>query len=48
MGGYVSELRRTSIGPFTIDEAFTFDQLDQTNIENHLIKIESFLSRLTP
>lgn len=48
VGGYVSELRRTSIGPFKIEEAFTFDQLDPSNIENHLIQIESFLSRLTP
>lgn len=47
VGGYVSELRRTSIDPFVIDDAMTFDQLDQTNIESHLIKIESFLSRLT-
>jgi tRNA pseudouridine55 synthase len=48
VGGYVSELRRTSIGPFKIEEAFTFDQLDPSNIENHLNQTESFLSRLTP
>lgn len=48
VGGYVSELRRTSIGPFKIEEAFTFDQLNPSNIENHLIQTESFLSRLTP
>lgn len=48
VGGYVSKLRRTSIGPFKIEEAYTFDQLDPSNIENHLIQTESFLSRLTP
>ena len=48
VGGYVSELRRTSIGPFVIAEALTFDQLDSTHIESHLIEIQSFLSRLTP
>lgn len=48
VGGYVSELRRTSIGPFVIADAMTFDQLDPTNIESHLIEIQSFLSRLTP
>ncbi|OGL62498.1 tRNA pseudouridine(55) synthase TruB [Candidatus Uhrbacteria bacterium RIFCSPHIGHO2_02_FULL_47_44] len=47
VGGYVSELRRTSIGLFVIADAMTFDQLDSANIESHLIKIESFLSRLT-
>lgn len=47
VGGYVSELRRTLIGPFKIEEAFTFDKLDPANIESHLIQIESFLSRLT-
>lgn len=48
VGGYVSELRRTSIGPFKIEDALTFDKLDPTNIESHLTQIESFLSRLTP
>lgn len=48
VGGYVSELRRTSIGPFKIEEALTFDKLDPSNIESHLIQIETFLSRLTP
>lgn len=47
VGGYVSELRRTSIGPFVLADAMTFDQLDSSNIESHLQKIESFLSRLT-
>ncbi len=47
VGGYVESLRRTSIGPFTIENAFTFDQLDPTNIESHLVQIDSFLSRLT-
>lgn len=48
VGGYVSELRRTSIGPFVITDAMTFDQLNQTNIESHLVEIQSFLKRLTP
>ena len=47
VGGYVETLRRTTIGPFKIEEALTFDKLDPTNIESHLIQIESFLSRLT-
>jgi tRNA pseudouridine55 synthase len=47
VGGYVESLRRTSIGPFTIENAFTFDQLNPSNIESHLVQIDSFLSRLT-
>lgn len=47
VGAYVETLRRTSIGPFAIEEAFTFNQLDPSIIESHLTNIESFLSRLT-
>lgn len=47
VGGYVETLRRTSIGPFKIEEAFTLNKLDPTNTTDHLIKIDSFLSRLT-
>lgn len=47
IGAYVKTLRRTSIGPFTLNDAHTFDQLNPTNIESHLQKIDSFLSRLT-
>lgn len=47
VGGYVETLRRTSIGPFKIEEAFTLNKLDPTNTSNHLSKIDSFLSRLT-
>lgn len=47
VGGYVETLRRTSIGPFYVSDAFTLDKLDPTNVNEHLIKIDSFLSRLT-
>ncbi len=47
IGGYVSELRRTSIGLFAISEAFTLEELNSNNIENNLIKIDSFIGRLT-
>ena len=29
-GGHLSSLRRTAVGSFTIDEALTLDQLEQT------------------
>lgn len=47
VGGYVRTLRRTSIGPFMLADSFTLDQLNSANIESHLQKIETFLSRLT-
>lgn len=31
VGGYVRELRRTAIGPFTVDEAVTLDQLQRSD-----------------
>jgi len=47
VGGYVETLRRTSIGPFSIEESLDLGTLTKENIENHLIEIEPFLSRLT-
>jgi tRNA pseudouridine55 synthase len=47
IGGYVETLRRTSIGPFSIDESSALDRLDATTVADHIIKIDDFLGRLT-
>lgn len=40
-GGYVSELRRLSIGKFSVDEAFTLDQLvDMKKRDQHLSAVQ--------
>ncbi len=48
MGGYVEELRRTSVGPFRIDEAVPLNALNSENILDALQTEEAVLSRLTP
>jgi len=45
-GGYVQELRRTSIGPFTIQEAVTLDSLKEHGAEQSLISVQNLLTRL--
>jgi len=44
-GGYVEELRRTSIGPFMIDQAFPLEAL-QGKVEEALIPVKDLLSSL--
>ena len=46
-GGYVEELRRTRIEPFSIDEATKLEELTQDTVEDALLSIESVLSRLS-
>lgn len=46
VGGYVGELRRTSIGPFTIQEAVTIDFLKEHGAEQSLIPVQTLLTRL--
>ena len=36
VGGYLTELRRTRVGRFTVDQAVTFDRLANDGIEPHL------------
>lgn len=43
---YVSELRRTAIGPIRVSEAVSLNNLNQKTIEQFLISTESLLSRL--
>ncbi len=45
-GGYVETLRRTSIGPFHVDEALILNKLDPDSVSKNLINIEPFLARL--
>ncbi len=44
-GGYVQELRRTSIGPFSIDESHTLKALE-VGVEQALISVSDLLKRL--
>lgn len=45
-GGYVQELRRTSIGPFVIGESTPLDSLQKETVERALIPVPNFLLRL--
>jgi tRNA pseudouridine55 synthase len=45
-GGYVEELRRTRIGPFSGTEATPLSELTPENATAHLLEIKAFLSRL--
>jgi tRNA pseudouridine55 synthase len=45
VGGYVSSLRRTRIGPFAADNAVTLEQIQADGVEPHL---QSYTSSLTP
>ncbi|PJE76779.1 tRNA pseudouridine(55) synthase TruB [Candidatus Uhrbacteria bacterium CG10_big_fil_rev_8_21_14_0_10_48_16] len=44
-GGYVEELRRTSIGPFTIDQAHALESLKE-GVEEALVPVKDLLSPL--
>jgi len=44
-GGYVEELRRTSIGPFTIDQADALESLKE-GVEEALVPVKDLLSPL--
>jgi tRNA pseudouridine55 synthase len=46
VGGYVQELRRASIGPFSLEEANKLDFLTNNNVESQMLAIEDVLSRL--
>lgn len=45
-GGYVKTLRRTQIGPFSINDAVTLETLKTDNPQPHLIPISQLLGRL--
>lgn len=47
VGGYVETLRRTSIGPFMIDESFDLNKLNANTVGANIIEIKDFLGRLT-
>lgn len=46
-GGYLAGLRRTSVGPFTVEHALTFEQLLQAeeagSVEEHVVGLERVL-----
>ncbi len=44
VGGYVQELRRTSVGPFRIDEAIPLKTLTPETVEAALLPVETVLS----
>lgn len=44
-GGYVEQLRRTSIGPFGIDQAITLEALEG-HIQNAITPVPAFLAKL--
>ncbi len=46
VGGYVGELRREKIGPFSIDEAKTLETLHDMGVQSALIAVETLLQRL--
>jgi tRNA pseudouridine55 synthase len=46
VGAAVTELRRTRIGPFSIDEAVPLQALNKESLEKELIQKEKFLLRL--
>ena len=46
VGGYVEVLRRTSIGPFSINEAVELKKLTAENWQASLIPVDKFLARL--
>ena len=47
VGGYVETLRRSTIGPFSIQEAVKLSELTAENVSEHIQKSETFLRRLT-
>jgi len=47
VGGYTKTLRRTAIGPFTIDESVTLNGLSHETVFTHLLPIEKILTRLS-
>lgn len=44
-GGYVEELRRTSIGPFSLDRAKPLDDLEGV-VSEHLVPVDELLAQL--
>ncbi len=46
VGGYVQELRRTSVGPFRVQEAIPLKTLTPETVEAALLPVESVLSRV--
>lgn len=47
VGGYVTSLRRTSIGTLTVQEALPLTTLTLTDIERHILPVDDFFTRLT-
>ncbi len=45
-GGYVKILRRTSIGPFTLDKANKLENITKDNWENSLIDVDLVINQL--
>jgi tRNA pseudouridine55 synthase len=45
-GAYLTSLRRTSVGPFDVDEASPPDTLDEGSIHNHIVPLMETVSHL--
>ncbi len=45
-GGYVQELKRTSIGPYFLKNAYSLEKLTKENIELKILPVKDFLSQL--
>jgi tRNA pseudouridine55 synthase len=46
VGGYAEELRRTDIGPFSIDQSVTLEALSPDNVTNYLKSVEAVLETI--
>jgi tRNA pseudouridine55 synthase len=44
-GAYLEELERTAIGPFTLEEAITMDNLAKDGAGQHLLEVANILAR---
>ncbi len=45
-GGYLTALRRTAVGDFTLDQAVALDQLSAANLADHLLPPETAVAHL--
>lgn len=48
VGGYCLSIRRTAVGPFTLDDAWSLDDLPEPIEACHLIDLDEAMARLNP
>ena len=44
--GYMKELQRTRVGTFTIDQSIPLEDLNEENVEEHIITVENLFKDL--